>query len=74
MLRDYGHRTRLTLCSAVVDAQNALTQTVLAQCNTRDEFKELMTRLYDYERYGCPYKCVWARSCPFAAQWNRDER
>ena len=48
-------------CSAVVEAQNALTQTVLAQCDSRDNFKELMTRLYDYERYGCPYKCVRAR-------------
>jgi len=46
-------------CCAVVEAQNQLTQTVLAQCETRDEFKELMTRLYNYERYGCPYKCVF---------------
>ena len=44
---------------AVVEAQNQLTQTVVAQCETRDEFKELMTRLYNYERYGCPYKCVF---------------
>ena len=40
-----------------MEAQNQLTQTVLAQCETRDDFKELMTRLYNYERYGCPYKC-----------------
>lgn len=38
---------------AVVDAQNALTESVLAQCDTRDRFKALMTQLYDYPRFGC---------------------
>ena len=48
--------TTTTRPTPVVDAQNALTQTVLAQCETHDKFKALMTRLYDYPRYGCPSK------------------
>lgn len=38
---------------AVVDAQNTLTESVLAQCETRDRFKALMTQMYDYPRFGC---------------------
>lgn len=38
---------------AVVDAQNLLTESVLAQCETRDKFKALMTQMYDYPRFGC---------------------
>lgn len=41
---------------AFVDAQNVVTNAVLAQCDTRDAFKNLMTRLYDYPRYSCPSK------------------
>ena len=37
---------------AVVDAQNVLTEGVLAQCDSRDRFKALMTQLYDYPRFG----------------------
>ena len=37
---------------AVVDAQNVLTEGVLAQCDTRNRFKALMTQLYDYPRFG----------------------
>ena len=46
----------LTLGVAVVDAQNALSQSVLQRCETRAGFKDLMNELYDYPRYGCPYK------------------
>ena len=58
--------TDLLVCpnDAVVDAQNALTDSVLEKCGTREKFKELMTRLYNYERFSCPFKrgarCAWA--------------
>ena len=42
--------------TAVVEAQNALTSSVLDKCGTREKFKELMTRLYNYERFSCPFK------------------
>lgn len=42
--------------AAVVDAQNALTDSVLARCGTRDAFKDLFTELFNYERFGTPYK------------------
>ena len=41
---------------AVVEAQNALTNSVLERCGTREKFKDLMTRLYNYERFSCPFK------------------
>ena len=41
---------------AVVEAQNALTNSVLERCSTREKFKDLMTRLYNYERFSCPFK------------------
>lgn len=41
---------------AVVTAQNSLTSGVLEECETRSKFKELMTELYNYPKYGCPYK------------------
>lgn len=41
---------------AFVEAQNELTQKVLAQCETRDQFKELFTALYDYPKFGTPFK------------------
>lgn len=55
--------------NAVVDAQNEVTQEVLASCETRGKFKELMTKLYNYPRYGCPFKrggrcgVSWMRHC-----------
>ena len=39
---------------AVVAAQNALTASVLDECETRQQFNELLTELYDYPRYSCP--------------------
>lgn len=41
---------------AWVDAQNKVTSSVLDQCETRPAFKALMTRLYDYPRFGLPRK------------------
>ncbi|KXZ53386.1 hypothetical protein GPECTOR_7g1282 [Gonium pectorale] len=40
----------------VVDAQNALTNEVLAECDTREAFKKLFTALYDYPKFGAPFK------------------
>lgn len=37
-----------------VAAQNELTQSVLARCESREEFKQLFTKLYDYERFSVP--------------------
>lgn len=48
--------TRCAPKCAVVEAQNALTNSVLEKCGTREKFKELMTRLYNYERFSCPFK------------------
>ncbi|KAK9792686.1 hypothetical protein WJX73_000704 [Symbiochloris irregularis] len=39
-----------------VSAQNALTSKVLESCETRDKFSGLMKQLFDYPRYGCPFK------------------
>eukprot|EP01137_Pigoraptor_chileana_P035906 Opistho-2@30647 len=36
---------------AFVDAQNDVTNTVLAQCETRSKFNERMTELFDYPMY-----------------------
>lgn len=41
---------------AFVEKQNQLTQKVLQQCETRDQFKQLFTQLYDYPKYGTPFK------------------
>jgi len=41
---------------AFVAAQNEVTASVLDQCETRPDFKALMTHLYDYPRYGLPRK------------------
>ena len=41
---------------AWVEAQNAVTASVLDRCETRLRFKALMTRLYDYPRFGLPRK------------------
>ena len=41
---------------AFVDAQNAVTKDVLAQCSTRANFAELFADLYDYEKVSLPSK------------------
>ena len=40
--------------AAVVSDQNKLTSSVLSQCETRTQFNELLTELFDYPRYSCP--------------------
>jgi hypothetical protein len=42
--------------ATVVNAQNRLTQLVLAQCTTRGGFKDLFTRLYNYPRFSVPFR------------------
>ena len=44
------------LLLAVVAAQNALTDSVLADCDTRDSFKELMTQMYNFPKLSCPFQ------------------
>lgn len=39
---------------ADVTAQNELTNNVLSQCETRQQFNDLLTELFDYPRYSCP--------------------
>ena len=39
-----------------VTAQNKLTQRLLSQCRSRQQFKDFFRKLYDYEKFGCPYK------------------
>ncbi|XP_027587461.1 prolyl endopeptidase [Pipra filicauda] len=41
---------------AFVDAQNKLTVPFLEKCPVRGLFKERMTELYDYPKYGCHFK------------------
>ena len=50
---DIGSEGHYWIVRTVVDAQNALTESVFAQCDTRDRFKALMTQMYDYPRFGC---------------------
>lgn len=40
----------------VVDAQNDATNAILMQCATRGQFKELFTRLYDFPKFGTPFR------------------
>jgi prolyl oligopeptidase len=42
--------------AAWVEAQNAVTNRFLATLPLREEFKQRMTALYDYERFGLPVK------------------
>ena len=42
--------------AAFVAAQNALTEGVLARCETRAAFRSLFKDLYDYARYGTPFR------------------
>lgn len=39
-----------------VAAQNELAESILGSCDTRQRFREQMTLLYNYGRYGCPFK------------------
>ena len=41
---------------AFVDAQNEVTDAVLAQCESRAKYKQLFKQLYDYERFGVPFR------------------
>lgn len=41
---------------AFVEAQNKLTKEVLAQCDSKDAFQELFTKLYDYAKFSSPFK------------------
>ncbi len=41
---------------AVVEAQNALTGSVLDECDTRDSFKALMTEMYNFPKVSCPFQ------------------
>ena len=43
------------LC-AVVQAQNNLTQQVLAGCDSRAKFKALMTEMFDFPKTSCPFQ------------------
>eukprot|EP00803_Ostreobium_quekettii_P007603 evm.model.scf_98.5 EVM.evm.TU.scf_98.5 scf_98:31915-34323(+) len=40
---------------AFVAAQNELTQSVLAQCDTRQKFGDMFKKMYNYPKYGCPF-------------------
>ncbi|KAG2492766.1 hypothetical protein HYH03_008931 [Edaphochlamys debaryana] len=42
---------------AFVTEQNKLTHEVLAECDTREPFRKLFTALYDYPKFGAPFKC-----------------
>jgi len=39
-----------------VAKQNELTKSVLNTCDTRDQFNQRMTKLYDYPKHGCPFR------------------
>ncbi|CAG8827914.1 25313_t:CDS:2, partial [Racocetra persica] len=41
---------------AFVEAQNALTNKYLESYPYREKFRETLTKIYDYEKYGCPFK------------------
>ncbi|XP_068735820.1 prolyl endopeptidase-like [Montipora capricornis] len=41
---------------AFVEQQNAITMPYLAECETRENFKSRLTELWDYPKYGCPFK------------------
>ncbi len=38
-----------------VDAQNAVTQSFLATCDTRESLRARLTQLWNYERYSVPF-------------------
>lgn len=39
-----------------VKEQNEVTQAFLSKCTTRKKFEERMTEMYDYPKYGCPFR------------------
>jgi hypothetical protein len=39
-----------------VTAQNALAFDHLSKCDFREKYRAALTKLFDYERYGCPFK------------------
>ncbi|GIL73545.1 hypothetical protein Vretimale_5243 [Volvox reticuliferus] len=39
-----------------VDLQNKLTEEVLAECETREPFRKLFTALFDYPKFGAPFR------------------
>ena len=39
-----------------MEAQNQLTDQVLEQCKTKRQFKELLTKVFNYPIYSCPFK------------------
>lgn len=41
---------------AFVDAQNEVTQKFLSECESREKFRERMTALYNYPKYGTPFR------------------
>ncbi|KAJ7370638.1 hypothetical protein OS493_031053 [Desmophyllum pertusum] len=41
---------------AFAEQQNAITLPYLADCETRENFKKRLTELWDYPKYGCPFK------------------
>lgn len=41
---------------AFVEEQNAITMPYLADCEIRENFKTRLTKMWDYPKYGCPFK------------------
>ncbi|CAG9466649.1 unnamed protein product [Pedinophyceae sp. YPF-701] len=41
---------------AFVAAQNEVTDALLAACPSREAFKQRMTEMWDYEKFGCPFR------------------
>ena len=39
-----------------IGAQRKLTEDVLSNCNLRGNFREKITNLFDFPRYGCPFR------------------
>ncbi|XP_031553997.1 prolyl endopeptidase-like, partial [Actinia tenebrosa] len=39
-----------------VRAQNEITMEYLSECDIREPFKQRMTEMWDYPKYGCPFK------------------
>lgn len=39
-----------------VDAQNVITNNVLNECTSLEKYKNRLTKLWDYPKYGCPFK------------------
>ncbi|CAB4044122.1 prolyl endopeptidase-like, partial [Paramuricea clavata] len=39
-----------------VEKQNEISSPYLEKCEFKEKFKERMTELWDYPKYGCPFK------------------